>query len=93
MKMNQAVSAILHILSLMVLLGISGGANALCVKPDGSLDDPSMSPGSIAMDMVPQCEDSAPAAENVQSPTVATEQNSGVKKEAGKELRELVSAD
>ncbi len=38
------------------LAGLTLNAYALCVKPDGSLDDPSMSPGSVAIEMVPSCD-------------------------------------
>lgn len=30
-------------------------AHALCVNPDGSLDDPSVPPESVAMDVMPSC--------------------------------------
>lgn len=53
------------------LAGLTLNAYALCVKPDGSLDDPSMSPGSIAMDMVPSC-DAATAAGGSKQPAAAT---------------------
>lgn len=44
------------VLFVLSLAGLTLNAYALCVNPDGSLDDPSMSPGSIAMDMVPSCD-------------------------------------
>lgn len=44
------------VLSGLSLAGLALNAYALCVNPDGSLDDPSMSSGSIAMDMVPSCD-------------------------------------
>lgn len=43
----------------LLALGLAGAAmnaHALCVKPNGSLDDPSVPPGAVVMDMVPPCD-------------------------------------
>lgn len=52
------------------LAGVTLNSYALCVNPDGSLDDPSMSPGSIAMDMVPSCD--ATSTSGASAPLAAT---------------------
>lgn len=41
---------------LVILAGFSLNAHALCVKPDGSLDDASVPEGSVAKEMLPACE-------------------------------------
>ncbi len=69
------------------LFGISGGAHALCVMPDGSLDDVSMSPGTIAMDMVPPCAVSGPAAENGQPATTPMAQNQKAPDKVGAQVK------
>ena len=46
----------------LLALGLAGAAmnaHALCVKPNGSLDDPSVPPGAVVMDMVPPCDAAA----------------------------------
>lgn len=43
---------------LITLTAATFNAHALCINSDGSLDDPSMSPSSIATDMLPACEKS-----------------------------------
>lgn len=42
----------------VVLAGMAFNAHALCVKPDGSLDDASLSRDFVAMDMLPACKNS-----------------------------------
>lgn len=49
--MKNCSSALL----LAILAGITFNAHALCVNPDGSLDDPSMSPSTIAVEELPAC--------------------------------------
>lgn len=46
----------LHALLLATLAGLTFNANALCVNPDGSLDDASVPDGSVAKEMLPACE-------------------------------------
>lgn len=46
---------------MLVIAGLSLNAHALCVNPDGSLDDKSVPPGSIAVEMLPVCQNAAPA--------------------------------
>jgi hypothetical protein len=41
------------------LAGLAMNAHALCVNPDGSLDDSSVPPGSVVMDMLPACDAAA----------------------------------
>lgn len=53
------------------LAGLSLTARALCVNPDGSLDDPSVSPETIATDMLPSCQ-SATTTGAAAQPTSAT---------------------
>lgn len=53
------------------LAGLTLNAYALCVKPDGSLDDPSVTPGSVVMDMVPSCSATGPSGVKKQ-PAIAT---------------------
>lgn len=45
-----------HTLLLAILAGLSLNAQALCVNPDGSLDDASVPDGSVAKEMLPACE-------------------------------------
>lgn len=45
----------LNIAALMFLAGMAANANALCTNPDGSLDDPSVSTATIAVDVLPAC--------------------------------------
>lgn len=49
------MNAIKTVLFVMTLI-IANTANALCVNTDGSLDDKSMSPETVAVEMLPQCE-------------------------------------
>jgi hypothetical protein len=42
-------------LFLIVIAGLSLNAHALCMNQDGSLDDPSFSPSTIALDVLPPC--------------------------------------
>src|SRR5512147_1894717 len=49
--MKNCSSALL----LAILAGTTFNAHALCVNPDGSLDDPSMSPSTIAVEELPAC--------------------------------------
>jgi hypothetical protein len=49
-----------HIL-LAILASISLNVHALCVNPDGSLDDASVPDGSVAKEMLPACEAPKPA--------------------------------
>lgn len=55
-------------LLLLVLAGVAFNAHALCVNPDGSLDDPSMSPSTIAVEELPACGDSASKTVNAPAP-------------------------
>lgn len=48
------------------LLATSFGAHALCVKPDGSLDDPSVSPEYHSLDVLPACGNSSAVSANHQ---------------------------
>lgn len=41
---------------LVILAGFSLNVHALCVNPDGSLDDASVPEGSVAKEMLPACE-------------------------------------
>jgi hypothetical protein len=42
-------------LFLIAIAGLSLNAHALCMNQDGSLDDASMSPSTIALDVLPPC--------------------------------------
>lgn len=43
-------------LFLIVIAGLSLNAHALCVNQDGSLDDSSVPPSTISVDMLPTCD-------------------------------------
>ncbi|OZA14981.1 MAG: hypothetical protein B7X94_00125 [Hydrogenophilales bacterium 17-62-8] len=55
-------------LLLAVLASISFNAHALCVNPDGSLDDASMSPSTIAVETLPLCAEPTPKTANASEP-------------------------
>ena len=61
-------------LIMAILAGLTFNAHALCVNPDGSLDDPSMSPSTIAVEELPACGDPAPKAVDTpaSAPALAT---------------------
>lgn len=56
--MKKHASALL----MLVITGLSLNAHALCVKPDGSLNDSSVPAGSVVADMLPACGSAAPSA-------------------------------
>ena len=47
----------LHSLLFVVLTGAAINAHALCMNPDGSLDDASVPMGTISTDVLPACQD------------------------------------
>ena len=47
----------LHSLLFVVLTGAAINAHALCMNPDGSLDDASVPLGTISTDVLPACQD------------------------------------
>jgi len=47
----------LHSLLFVVITGAAINAHALCVNPDGSLDDASVPLGTISTDVLPACQD------------------------------------
>jgi hypothetical protein len=47
----------LHSLLFVVLTGAAINAHALCMNPDGSLDDASVPLGTISTDVLPTCQD------------------------------------
>ena len=49
-------------LLMLTIAGLSLNAHAVCVMPDGSLDDKSASAATVAVEMLPACERSAPPA-------------------------------
>ena len=53
------------------LAGLSLTAHALCVNPDGSLDDPSVTSSTVATDMLPTCQ-GAPTGGKAAQPVAAT---------------------
>lgn len=54
--MKKHASALL----MLAVTGLSLNAHALCVNPDGSLDDRSVPTGSVVADMLPACGNAAP---------------------------------
>jgi hypothetical protein len=62
-------------LLLIILAGLTVNAHALCVNPDGTLDDASMSPSTIAVEMLPACE--TPASKTVDLPAHMKTPNTG----------------
>ena len=54
-KTQKIASQHLRRLAFVALLGISGGAQALCLNADGSLDDSSMNTASIDRGLLPAC--------------------------------------
>ena len=56
--MKNTPSALL----LSALAGFALNAHALCVNPDGSLDDASIPEGMVSIDVLPACDDPAPGA-------------------------------
>ncbi len=66
-------------LLLAMLTSISFNAHALCVNPDGSLDDASMSPSTVAVEMLPACVDSSPETVNAPVPESRTAMSSEAK--------------
>lgn len=56
------------------LVGVAMNAHALCINPDGSLDDSSIPPSSVVMDMVPTC-DAEKAATEKQPAAMASDKH------------------
>lgn len=75
MKTNLTISRTLQTLAFIGLLSVSAGAYALCMNADGTLDDLSVSPGTINVEMLPACESPAPNSANVEPVVSVTQQN------------------
>lgn len=56
MKTNKTAA----ILFGLGLAGLTLNAHALCVNADGTLSDPSIPTGSLALDVMPSCEPTSP---------------------------------
>jgi hypothetical protein len=76
---KKTTSKYLRVLAITTLLSISCGAHALCVNPDGSLDDRSMNTASIDREMLPACEIPQPTPTEATQPRAAKTQGSATK--------------
>lgn len=82
----------LHTVLVAVLAGAALNAHALCMNPDGSLDDDSISKGTIAVDMLPACKDQKAKATDV-TPEVAATKKQGPSAEMAKPVAKNVSGE
>lgn len=88
---QQIASKNLRALAIAVILGVSSGAHALCLNPDGSLDDSSMNTASIDRGLLPACEVPQPTATQVMQPKNVKPQES-VAKPAAESVKPLKNA-
>lgn len=56
MSIPILASRSLPVVTAVFILGISGGAQALCLNQDGSLDDVSMNTESLDAELLPSCD-------------------------------------
>ena len=68
LKTQKIASQHMWRLAFVALLGISGGAQALCLNADGSLDDSSMNTASIDRSLLPACNVQTKAPAQVSEP-------------------------
>jgi hypothetical protein len=61
-----------HVLLLIVLAGLAFNAHALCVNPDGSLDDASVPVASVSVEVLPACEISSAKAADATAPELSS---------------------
>ena len=75
MMTKQKAFNTLSAVAIAALMGLSSGANALCLNANGSLDDSSMETAAIDRGMLPACEAEKPApAKSPEPQTVKTEE-------------------
>ena len=61
-----------HVLLLIVLAGLAFNAHALCVNPDGSLDDASVPVANVSVEVLPACESPSAKAADAPAPELSS---------------------